>query len=74
MGLPVALALAAWVLVSQGQILSPGFGDRFRRFGEYIGYTCHHLPTPAFKNTDAAPATLAARMALSSLVTRSRLK
>ncbi len=52
-------------------VLLWGFGGSCRRFEECIGYTQYHLPKNA---EDANRASLAARMAFSSLDMRSSCK
>ena len=54
------------------------FSGMYRPVGGYIDYTWYHLPArvnmPLPKSVVASPASLVARMARSSLFTRSRLK
>ena len=45
--------------------LPPDYADSCRPAGEYIGYTCNHLPIVP-KNAEAIPASFAARMAFSN--------
>ena len=49
-----------------GPVLLPDFVGESRPAGEYSGYTYDHLPNCP-KNTDAIPASFAARIAFSSL-------
>lgn len=65
----VAVAVGEWEC---------GFSDKFRPVGEYIGYTCDHLPAcvriPLPRIEDATPASFAARMAFSSFPMRSPVR
>ena len=55
-----------YVSFAPEQILLPDFYGGYRPAGEYNGYTYIHLPNCP-KNTDAIPASFAARIAFSSL-------
>ena len=73
------LEIPAEVPEASGSDPAGGFGGKYRHSGAHNGCTSHHLPDssfspPLFINPDAICASLAARMAFSSLAVFPRLR